>query len=947
MEAATTRFAWERIAELTELELLFLEGLCEIRAENRVNPGRSFTLRMRQESSENLFQNVHREMYHIERTNCESTEPYSFLVYRYRLPTPDMLHQRSAVAFRLDAQGCPKPAPPKERVFYTFYPVSRERCGFPFYVHSYFRLSPNRTCFDLEQASITRNHILLEHLAHQITATIVPDLRNRYPDLLLPKVLLPQLEERDRSALEHLIDATKSGTLVEEHLTALGELTAYFTHKVLQRFAACDLVKDADGTWQQLGNLRLPHEQWLDEANDCLVAALCDVQDHCSFPPGLFGYSGKLRSVLDNTLEKFYFARQPLDLTTVCDAVAAAGQALKLSDAQAAAFLSLIGHCSPGQTQEDPLEKIREAAIPLLPCTSGLQPLPVHGRQTEPPSAKPPLVFFRPERSARQEDAEEESHAASISPPAFCHVHVLRDEVIHTAHAHLGPSGLRQIMREKLGMREFRPQDIFIRVAEAVYGSRQPQSLTPENHQELLDTTLKLLRRHVRRWAEEHSNTPQQPWFLRAADDNWNVHYWLAQSWIPVVEEGKTIWIRADEVILAGKLGRGEPLRQVYPAEINQQFLDEHNEAEWLCTQLNTLFDEAVPRVNSDGADLEQDRLRFRSTVYQMLGAWDGLRLHVVQPGGGRKTYAEAIPPRPNPHCDVSQAVQDGKQPVKKYVNDERWNDYVNKCQSSQWSTQTFRGDQFRLVRSAALPHAKSLAKHLQDPTHSDLREVFWKALEEALTMLKALRRVEVRNRGNVWGDTLSLLFYQLQELPWVLEKRDVPANSRIWYTTKQVFPRTSPQQEEHYLRSVTAKQITEPLARALGFPVLEDDSPEQLDNFIELWGHLCHRASQNEEPPGRGLEILFRTVATQLQHILLGRTRISQELIRQKRHGYRGQLQKLRDHGILIRDQAGRLCLYKNLNEVFYDDTAGSNPLFHDKLKLVVLGPTLSIPSR
>ena len=61
-------------------------------------------------------------------------------------------------------------------------------------------------------------------------------------------------------------------------------------------------------------------------------------------------------------------------------------------------------------------------------------------------------------------------------------------------------------------------------------------------------------------------------------------------------------------------------------------------------------------------------------------------------------------------------------------------------------------------------------------------------------------------------------------------------------------------------------------------------------------------------------------------------------ELIRQKRHGYRGQL-RLRDHGILIRDQAGRLCLYKNLNEVFYDDTAGSNPLFHDKLKLVVLG--------
>jgi hypothetical protein len=90
------------------------------------------------------------------------------------------------VAFRLDATDHPVTALPEERVFYTFYPVSREHHGFPFFVHSYFRLSPNREYFDQEQASIRRNRMLLEHLAQQITETIVCDFQNRYRTCCFP-----------------------------------------------------------------------------------------------------------------------------------------------------------------------------------------------------------------------------------------------------------------------------------------------------------------------------------------------------------------------------------------------------------------------------------------------------------------------------------------------------------------------------------------------------------------------------------------------------------------------------------------------------------------------------------------------------------------------------------------------------------------------------------------
>jgi hypothetical protein len=343
------------------------------------------------------------------------------------------------------------------------------------------------------------------------------------PNLLLPALLLPQLEERDHIAIERLNTVDLGGPLMEDCLTPTGALTAYFTREVLQRLASCGLIRDANGHWQQLENLFLPHERWLDEANDELVAALCHVQWHDPFPAGFFGHAREMRAVLEGVNpRKFHFLTpRRLEIATVCGAVIAARQGLRLNDAQAAAFLALIGWCPRGNAQQDPLEVVRDAAIPLLPCTSGLLPLPapfVRGRRADRPSPKTPLVFFRPERSSRQEDVEEESRASTISPPAFCHVHVLRDEVLQAATGHLGPAGLRQILRD-LGMREFQPQDIFIRVSEAIHSSGRVHELTAADHRTLLNTTLGLLGLRLRGWAAARHDIPQ-PWFLRSANDS-------------------------------------------------------------------------------------------------------------------------------------------------------------------------------------------------------------------------------------------------------------------------------------------------------------------------------------------------------------------------------------------------------------------------------------------
>ena len=80
-DAETSRFAWSRIEEMTEREMLFLDSLTRVECRNAIDPSRSFTLEMTKQRE---------DIRQIQCHHAESTTRSRFLVYRF--PVPGTLH---------------------------------------------------------------------------------------------------------------------------------------------------------------------------------------------------------------------------------------------------------------------------------------------------------------------------------------------------------------------------------------------------------------------------------------------------------------------------------------------------------------------------------------------------------------------------------------------------------------------------------------------------------------------------------------------------------------------------------------------------------------------------------------------------------------------------------------------------------------------------------------
>ena len=894
----TSRFAWDRVEELSEREMLFLDSLCSVDCRNEVEPHRSFGLTMRPDGDGIL---------RVERTGRRATSN-QFRVHRF--PVRDLDQQQAAVAFRLDEKGQPQPAPVEERIFYTFYPASRERHGFPFYVHSYFHLSPNREYFNTEHEPLLRNRDLLDDLASQIVDLVVPSLQSEYPDAFAPQLFLPCLERSEVDRLSRVLDLSEDDADDPNSLTPAGSLTARFAARVLQGLAATPLVQDLGGVRCTLRQVRLLRQLEDAEAADRILER-CQAGD--GFPLGVTAAAAPVRRCLDGLrgLEQRLFASPQLDLESLVESLVV-GDVEAVGPDDTAAFLRLVRALGGGSNAVELMQPLRDAGLRLLACTSGFQPLPTPPQQgvASRASAGSPLVFYRRPAAA---DGGLGGRGPNLTDlPGFCHVHVLDDCIFE------GPDGgdLRTILDHPLGLRVFQPEAVFARMADSVFGdSTCTPGLTDEQHREFLTATLSLVEEGRLRKAADSGTAVPPRWYC--LDEQWQIFYHLAQSWIPVGDR----WLRANEVILAGDLGHGDALREFYPDE--QVFLDESKEAGWLRDWMDDFFEQRAPqRKDIDEEELPVLLSRFRAYVYRLLGAWDGVRLDVRHHIQGYR--AERSDPRVNPHpC----------------VDDSLWKDWV-KQQGRPFSRYVFR--RCKLIRSVALPHAEALQEAARDGQTS----VFLDALERLGSVLTHLAWCEVRSPANSLAWSRSLMHEQLLGFSWATEYRDAEPDSSLWFTQSKTGPKTDPTKEAHYLRSITAAQMKESLARHLGLPVLEDSSPDQLEALLKLYEMLCRRVRAPGAPSGPGLATLYRTVVGRLQQLWLGTDRAGTEKIARVAAEAAESLRRLAKAGVLVHTADGvQHCA--DLSACYYDDGADSNPVFRGHVSLVAFdGNSLGIAS-
>jgi len=123
-----------RLAEIGPTEILLLETLRELVFVD--GDTRRFTLEPSGAAPERWEVRLH--------CGLQPPEVHEFLLFRSPIGEGPQDHR---IAWPLDAEGALAPLPAPQRHFHAFYPVSRERSGAPFLVHSYFKLDPSRKSF--------------------------------------------------------------------------------------------------------------------------------------------------------------------------------------------------------------------------------------------------------------------------------------------------------------------------------------------------------------------------------------------------------------------------------------------------------------------------------------------------------------------------------------------------------------------------------------------------------------------------------------------------------------------------------------------------------------------------------------------------------------------------------------------------------------------------------
>lgn len=903
-------FIWERLSSLSDKEILFLDTLSEVHCHNYDDPGQSFSYYLIRDGDQCIIR--------------RKPDGHEWRYLTFHLPIPD-LNQQAQIAFQTDSEGRPLPVAGADRVFYTFYPAAREEHGLPFYIHTYFMLNPNREYFNSESTEyIKRNKRLLDTLVEQLVQEVVPALRSRFPDLFLPGLLLPRLDD---ARTERLAGLRRHGEPSIEMLSRVGGLSAWFIHRLLSELAEEPLVPDLKGDFYPIGEILRCPDMTSAPAADVIFSVLDGLPVKKNLPPHLTCQNSLLMAAIANLED--YFANTRLDLNSLASAVACIGTSGEFTSREAAALVILLSKLStrdPAETARA-VERIRLARVRVLPCKGDrnvqpMPPIPEQGKLTR-ASAEAPLVFYSPSATEAQtddlpEDGDQQKHV-SIGIPHFCHVHVLEDEVLDS-FSELGPDQMRTILRERLGLRPFWPEDIFVRIAESTLGTRDHEvALLWDQHRQLLETTLQLVSRQRLRGAVLNRRYEFRPWYLKERNDSdWKLYYYLARSFIPVGNQ----WIRASQVILAGRLGKhGEEARPAY-LTTPQVLMTEDDEAEWLVELLNRYHDESTALTSPSEDELGAERLQFRSYVYRLLGAWNGLRLELIHHAEG--PLSPASDPSLNPHTCIST---------------KEWEAYISSSESP-WTSYSL--SRCKLVQSAAIPYLDQIS------TDEESWPCLIASLETSLPTVRKAARVLVYSPGNNPGEIPSYLLRQLQSLPWVdVESRDhlIPPGSRLWFTRQDIPARTGERLSAHYLMSVTARQISEDLARAIDMPVLEEASPEHLGDFVVLYKQLCDRIGETPAP-GPGFLALYRMVVSKIQQLIIGTERLTEERVRKARETHGSWLGRIIKAGIIvIRNDnevgTGRLSLQMDPSSIYYDDTGAQNAVFRDLMSLAAFDDT------
>jgi len=477
---------------------------------------------------------------------------------------------------------------------------------------------------------------------------------------------------------------------------------------------------------------------------------------------------------------------------------------------------------------------------------------------------------------------------------------------------------MRTILREQLGLRPFKPEEIFTRIAESTLGTPDVvQNLSDGQHCEFLEATIRLIERRRLRGKVQSRKYDFRPWYLKErTDSDWRLYYFLSKSFIPVGD----MWEQGNNVILAGKLSdSGEKIRPAYEGT-SQVFLTDGNESPWFIKLLNTYFDQYVDTSDSDDIDIELERMRFRRYVYLLLGAWDGIRLEIIHHTGGR--WSDAGSAIENPHY---------------FIDADEWKEHCERAKKEiPWSSYSL--ENCRLTLSTAMPHFYELT------TDEHKRAMTIEGLQAALQTIRKCTRAEILSPGNSYTEIPSFIYSQLQRFPWVeSEFRDqaIPNASTIWFTRQDIASKTHDRQSAHYLRSVTARQISEALAHAAGMPILEDAAPDQLPAFVELYSMLCKRIGK-EPPPGPGFLTLYQFVVSRIQQVLLGKERPSGDQISEVKESKKDWLNKIREAGIItINDHETGPELCSDIFGVYYDDTGAQNPIFRRFLQMAAFDDT------
>jgi len=903
-------FIWDRLASLSEKEILFLDTLCEVHCRNVNSPDKSFSFQLQRQDDMRTVQ------------KSPGQDKWEFLVFPFPIPDLEQKAQKAQIAFQLDVEKLPCPAGSADRVFYTFYPAIRENHGFPFFIHNYFMLNPNREYFNCEALSnIERNKKLLESLAGHLVIEVIPRLRERFPDIFLPDILMPRLTDIIKGRLSEL-EKQPSPTL--ELLSRQGALSAWFIREVLNRFSDEGLVRDLKNRFRPIKKIRrAPVDAPLaDQVADCLFKKLGKHAEIESFPDGLtFQNQALLNALVD--IEGF-FTGDVITLDTLASAFENTSSDFTFTPDEAGALIFLLSCLadSDSETLRMAVERIRRTKAPVLPCrgVENNQPLPQYPEKGKPVKASydAPLVFYTPSQAEMGDDEmaveEMEESTGKLDLPSFCHVHVLKDEVLSSV-AEVDTDRMRTILREQLGLRPFKPEDIFTRIAESTLSTpEEAKKLSNEQHRDFLEATIRLIERRRLRGKVQNRKYDFRPWYLKErTDSDWRLYYFLSKSFIPVAAG----WEQSNKVILAGELSSsGEKIRQAYEGT-NQVFLTDANETDWFVGFLNRYFDQYADTSDRDAIDVGLERMRFRQYVYLLLGAWDGLRLDIVHHPGGRWSAAGSA--TKNPHNFI----------------DRGWQEHCERTKSPWIKYKLERCD---LVQSAAMPYFGALTIDEQK------RALTIEGLQTALQTIRRCIRAEILSPGNRYAEIPSFLSFQLQNFPWVeseLRDQAIPDDASVWFTRQDIAPKTHDRQSAHYLRSVTAKQINESLARVAGMPVLEDAAPDQLPDFVKLYSMLCKRIGK-EPVPGPGFLTLYQFVVSRIQQTLLGKERPSSDQISEVKELKQKLLEKIREAGVItINGHKSGLNLSSDISGVFYDDTGAQNPIFRRFLSMAAFDDT------